>query len=194
MNDIRSYFKEMKDAGFYIADEAPRLVTPHAKEWFEAFMKCAIERTGNAYQPQPEYNEIIDWLSDNKGKGLLMYGNCGRGKTQIARNVIIPIYLKVHRRVVNFYNATDLKDLSNIIDKKFICLDDIGTETSVNSYGNKFDPVSEILDKAEKESKLLILTSNLTGEELKTRYGDRIFDRIISTTKRVIFNGKSLRQ
>ena len=190
MEDI---YKDMRDTGYPIAPPLPRYMVPNAANWFHFCMKYAVERTGKEYTPMPVYDEIIDWLTDNHGKGLLMFGNCGLGKTLIARYVIGPIYLKVLRKVVNFHNATDLKDIDNIINKQIICLDDIGTESTINKYGNKFDAVSEILDKAEKENKLLILTSNLTADDLKARYGDRIFDRILSTTRRVLFTGKSFR-
>lgn len=191
--NIEQIYEDMKELGYPIAPLKPIYRIDNAYNWFHFFMKYAVERTGKEYTPMPVYDEVIDWLSDNKGKGLLLYGNCGLGKTLIARYVIGPIYSKVLRKVVNYHNATDLKDLDKIIDKQIICLDDIGTESTINKYGNKFDAVSEILDRAEKENKLLILTSNLTAEDLKARYGDRIFDRILATTKRVLFTGKSFR-
>ena len=36
----------------------------------------------------PEYDIIVEWLTDNKGRGLLAYGNVGRGKTIILGKVI----------------------------------------------------------------------------------------------------------
>ena len=45
-----------------------------------------------------------------------------------------------------------------------------------------------------KNGNLLILTTNLTGEGLQEKYGERALDRIFSTMERVPFNGKSFRR
>ncbi len=68
-------------------------------------------------------------------------------------------------------------------------LDDIGTEEVSNVYGNKRLAFAEIMDSAEKYGKLVIVSSNLTVAEIKKRYGDRVLDRVVATTKRVLFEG-----
>jgi DNA replication protein DnaC len=72
-------------------------------------------------------------------------------------------------------------------------LDDIGTEDIAVSFGNKRAAFSEIMDAAEKKGKLVIITTNLQKEEIVQRYKERVYDRIISTTKRIKFSGNSLR-
>jgi DNA replication protein DnaC len=49
------------------------------------------------------------------------------------------------------------------------------------------------MDMAEKKSKLVIVTSNYQKDQLIDRYGIRVLDRIIATTFRVKFTGKSFR-
>ena len=34
------------------------------------------------------YDEIVEWLHDNKGKGLLVYGDKGCGKSMLCANII----------------------------------------------------------------------------------------------------------
>ena len=46
---------------------------------------------GDSAEWLPEYDEISDWLHDNKGKGLLCIGDSGRGKTFITNKIISPI-------------------------------------------------------------------------------------------------------
>ncbi len=52
---------------------------------------------------------------------------------------------------------------------------------------------AEVMDAVERESKLIIISSNLNGKEIENRYGTRTFERIISTTKRIEFRGESFR-
>ena len=39
---------------------------------------------------QPEYEEVAEWLTDNKGRGLWLCGECGRGKT-LRGAMILPV-------------------------------------------------------------------------------------------------------
>jgi len=80
------------------------------------------------------------------------------------------------------------------LTKKICSIDDIGTEEIRIEYGNKRELFFEIVDNAEKNSNLLIITTNLTGEEIKQRYGLRVYERLLSITKRIIIKGKSERK
>ena len=60
----------------------------------EVLLKRGLKHfIGDDYKWLPEYNEIVEWLSDNKGKGLLCMGNCGRGKTVICLNILSAVLL-----------------------------------------------------------------------------------------------------
>lgn len=147
-----------------------------------------------AFQKLPEYDKVAEWLQNNDGRGLFMYGNCGRGKSLLSRFVLPAIILKYCRKIVAVYDMNEVNaNIDEVLKKKIISLDDIGTESESVKFGERRMAFSEIMDAAEKHGKLLILTTNLTQEEIRSRYGDRVLDRIISTTKRVAFNGKSLR-
>ena len=85
------------------------------------------------------------------------------------------------------------KRFDEVVRYKILAIDDIGTEEALVNFGNKTDVFSEIMDMVEKKSKLVIVTTNLQKKQLEERYGQRIFDRIIATTVRVCFAGKSFR-
>ena len=138
------------------------------------------------------YDQVCEWLEDNKGKGLLILGDCSLGKTFIARYVLPVIMLKYTNIVLKNYDL-QRDDIDDILQRKICCLDDVGTEDVRNEYGTKRVAFSEIVDNAEKNSNLLIITTNLTGEEIKSRYGIRVYERLIAITKRVIIKGKSER-
>ena len=143
----------------------------------------------------PEYGEIVNWLEDNKGRGLLCCGNCGRGKSLICTK-IIPLLLNHYcNKNVPTYDTRQMnEELDAVRQKHIVCIDDIGTENLSVKYGEKRLAFPEIVDGAEKKGKLLILTTNLTREEIAEKYGERTMDRLVAITTTVFFKGKSLRK
>ncbi len=144
----------------------------------------------------PEYDEVISWLTDNEQKGLLLYGTCGLGKTIIAKYCIPYLLIERFGIIMQCIDAVEMHKYQDVLRSKkaYICIDDFGTETEMNDYGTKRELLSELLDSAEKEGKLLVLTTNLNANEIRERYGTRTFDRIVATTKRIKITGISLRK
>lgn len=142
-----------------------------------------------------EYEEVSNWLSDNKGRGLLCYGNCGRGKSLICWK-IIPLLLNHYcHKIVACYDAQQMNaDIDAVKQKHIIYIDDIGTENVSVKFGEKRLAFCEIVDEAEKRGKLLILTTNLSLDEISQKYGERTMDRLVAITTRVKFKGGSLRK
>ncbi len=195
MNDFKTILEEMKAHGMKTPAERERIQIEGAKTILTNAMSYFIGREGKKSIWLPEYDSVAEWLEDNKGRGLFLYGNCGRGKTVLARYAIPAILLKYKRKVVSGYDAQEMnKRLDDVLSKKIICIDDVGTEEISMEYGNKRLAFLEVVDAAEKYGKLFIATSNLNQEQLVAKYGDRAMDRIIATTTRVLFTGKSLRR
>jgi DNA replication protein DnaC len=173
---------------------------PVIKELFERFDRDMIELPGREFKWLPEYDEVVDWLVDNEGKGLFMYGNCGRGKS-IMVNAIKTMFFAVGLQLHGFH-ASLLPYKSPIYDnwnyelyKKWKCsyIDELGTERMVNDYGEKFEPFTEIINIAEQELNILVISSNLTADQFLQRYGNRSMDRVRRLCKAVEFKGESLR-
>lgn len=144
---------------------------------------------------EKNYRPIVDWMTDNKGRGLLMVGSCGLGKSLIGKYILPYLIRDACRKIVNVFNAQELNSKPDeIIGYHIIYIDDIGTENVSNIYGNKRIPFMELCDATEQKGKLLMCSTNLTIEELKEKYGDRTVDRLKSTTKVVPFIGESLRK
>ena len=55
-----------------------------------------------------EYDEVADWLSDNKGKGLFLIGPVGVGKTEICMKVIPIIFLRLFKLTISRMSSTDI--------------------------------------------------------------------------------------
>ena len=197
----REYFKklvsQMRDTGYPQEIDRVQINIPNAEKRLRGGLQYVVNmKSGcDAEWNEHNYRPIVDWMTDNKGKGLLMFGGCGLGKSVIGM-YILPLLIKdVHKKVVNIFSARELNQkIDEILKLHLVYVDDIGTEDNLNSYGNKRMPFAELCDAAEKKGKLLILTTNLSIDELTQRYGDRVVDRLIATTKAVPFVGDSLRK
>lgn len=159
------------------------------KLWYH--LRCTL---GEQAVWTPDYEAVCQWLSDNEGKGLLLYGNCGRGKSIIAMHCLPRIFYVEQGKVLNTFAAIDLlTQYDSIKEYKNIVIDDIGTEPDGREYGVGHNYVSELVDLAERKQKMLVLTTNLTYDELLQRYGTRTMDRLHALCRRVLFKGNSLR-
>lgn len=153
---------------------------------------AVLQHMGSAPQPLPQYAEVAEWLKDNQGRGLLLHGHVGMGKTILAKYVLPKLILDIHHKVVHPVDAVDLdRNMPEYEKYHLISIDDLGCE-SISAYRDL--AFGKLLDRCEKQGGLMIVTTNLTGEQIQERYGDRIFDRLIGLTKRILFTGPSFRR
>ena len=159
----------------------------------EDFIKAFkyYDRTFDTYKHLSAYDEIIDWMVDTKGKGLIIMGECGLGKSTILNYVIPAIFRTKTKKVLRSIPAKELGTVERNI-APFIIIDDLGTESIKNDYGTKIDAVTDAISYAEDSSKTLIITTNLSPNSLKERYDERTLDRL-RKCKVVIIKGKSFR-
>ncbi|MFV0469756.1 MAG: hypothetical protein ACK5MK_12610 [Dysgonomonas sp.] len=198
MNDDSTDFEgiadDMRSLHMKLPQQRLQIAIPDARNVLSGALSYFLSIENKKLQWLPEYDEVADWLSSNQGRGLFMYGNCGRGKTLIGQYVLPALLLKYYNKITSTYNVQEMNaNLDLVLKKHIISLDDIGTEEVSNNFGNKRMAFAEIMDAAEKEGKLIIASSNLDAADISSRYGDRVLDRIVACTRRIAFNGKSLR-
>lgn len=185
----------MREVGMKIPSDKIYISVPNAREVLRDALTYFLGIEGKELIWLKEYEQVVEWLTDNEGRGLLLYGTCGRGKSLLGRLVIPAILLKYCRKIVSVYDVAEMNDnIDAVLSKHIISLDDIGTEEVSVKYGLRRIAFAEILDMTEKKSKLLIISTNLGEESIKERYGERILSRVKATTKRVLFQGKDLRK
>lgn len=195
MNNFEQTLREMQQHRMKTPNEGFRINIGEAKNVLHEALRYFLALEGRSLQWLPEYDHVADWLADNGGRGLFLYGNCGRGKSLLVRYALPAILLQQCRKVVAVYDIQEMNaDPDGVMKKSLIALDDIGTEEPINHYGNRRLAFAEIVDVAEKQSKLLLVSSNLNEVQLRQTYGDRTLDRIRATTERILFRGESMRR
>jgi len=190
---MRTIEDTFKNADFLQPKVYNRYKLGAREEIKEMFIKSFeyYDRTVDKYEHLPAYDEIIDWMVDTKGRGLMLMGECGLGKSTIL-NYVIPAIFRT--RVNKILRSVPAKELGAVDRNKapFIIIDDLGTESIKNDYGTKIDAVADAISYAEDSSKTLLITTNLTPQALKERYDERTLDRL-RKCKVVIIKGISFR-
>ena len=189
--DFHEALNSLRDTGFNPVPDRVHFVIPDAPN---VLLRGINYFTENKATWLKEYDEVAEWLSNNLGRGLFCYGNCGRGKTLICCK-IIPILLNHYcRKIVTCYSAEQMNaNLDALLQKHIQARDDIETENYRSVYGSKRLSFAEVCDETEKKGKLLIVTTNLTLTEIREKYGERTMDRLVATTRLINFKGDSLR-
>lgn len=131
-------------------------------------------------------------------KGLLIYGEVGRGKTFLARHIFRFFQKFIGRGKAVFIYDTEfnigtftkgnayLEEFFFGNDKKVMFFDDIGNENDMRAYGNTFSGKEIIRYRhicREKWGTPTVLTTNLTAESLANRYGIYVESRVASDYK-----------
>lgn len=190
--------EEMKELILKRLDKKVGLLSQHkvacenAGEMFDFIMANALERIGQTYQPSAEYDVVKQWLT-NSNKGLLLQGKCGTGKSLIARIVIPTIF-----ESLNFLStsSTHMQDrMEDLLSWKccYAIIDDIGTEFDYIQFGQRRMLLNEIVENFEMKHGILVLTTNLTDDMIREKYGERVLDRIRGNMVKARFNGDSNR-
>lgn len=195
MKTFEQIVGDMRASGMRLPVARIQVAVPDARNVLADTLAYFLAAEGRKLVWMPEYEQVAGWLAGNGGRGLFLFGNCGRGKSVLCRYVLPAILLAHMRKVVAVYDVQEMnRDIDGVLSKHIVSLDDVGTEEISVRYGEKRLAFAEIMDAAEKYGKLVIVSTNLTLEELRQRYGDRVVDRIRATMLRVAFNGKSLRE
>jgi len=191
---MRTIEDTFKDADYLQPKKFNRFKLGEKEEIKDMFIKAFkhYDRTIDVYEHLPTYDLIIDWLCDNKGRGLMLMGKCGLGKSTILNYVIPAIFRTKTNKVLRSIPAKEIGAIEKN-DSLFIIIDDLGTESIKNDYGTKIDGVCDAISYAEDASKTLLITTNLDGDALNLRYDKRTVDRL-RKCKVVVIKGKSFRK
>ncbi|OQC45635.1 MAG: hypothetical protein BWX59_01080 [Bacteroidetes bacterium ADurb.Bin028] len=186
----------------------PDYFLKQSDEWIDEFIKqCFLQYDSSITEANfvflPEYKKLREYLKDTQGKGLLLLGGPGVGKSIILKKIIPTVYALRNLEVFPV-SCYDLHKIINpkesnetvfdrVSQRRYILLDEIGVEINVNIYGEKFNPVEWLINASEDNNKALFATTNLNDDMLYAMYGKRAFDRLIKKVSKIEFVNKSFK-
>lgn len=164
--------------------------------------KALVSTTGRDISGAPGYlDTVARWLCGQGRSGLLLYGGYGLGKTTTLRAIMYTMRFLCPGKAVSFYmsrqvialNADDLKSLRT--GDALVMVDELGREQNERrEYGNVSEPLIELIRYREDRGLPVILSSNLTDDEISAKYGPYIKDRLFGSYSRIFYEGESFRK
>jgi|GEM_PF-4325743 DNA replication protein DnaC len=190
----------------------PTIHTPTREEVVKnIWYKLNARANDNKFVPTVNQKELMNYLfeyfSRGQKKGICLIGNYGAGKTEIMKAFsttrFYPYdYLKSGKichltsaiEMVDYYNS------DNNFDKFFennLYIDDFGAEQRAKYMAKGEDPVlSKFLELwyIRCRDSSLFITTNLSRDELKEKYGARVFSRMEGMMEFIELNGLDFRK
>lgn len=170
------------------------------QDWTFAADDRSDERTSKAMMAYVEHFPELR----KDGRGLILYGKCGSGKTFASACVVnalidqgYPCMMTNFARVANTVSgmyAGKQEYLDSLNRYSLLVLDDLGAERDTEYMG---EIVYNIVDSRYRANLPMIITSNLSGEDLKHPKGineQRVFNRILEKCFPVEVNGADRRR
>ncbi len=169
--------------------------------------ECMHDMLGDRAQWLSAYDRIANWLTDNKGRGLLCVGAPSTGKSFFCQKML-PALLGNGGRPIPIVDAVNLRTRLDELKREHICIiDDLGHEPR-RYYGDTDNSFFELCNNAERTGNLLIITTNLSPniidprypdaavypDSIEHRYGREVLDRLKVITSVAVFKGGSLRK
>lgn len=190
---------------------------PCTKEEAEKVLRSAIRAEVSSRGGIPDLNGetavVVSKVAENltmqsQKFGLMFSGQCGNGKSTMARAVAQTIkYFALIEKLEsqNFrmfiISSKDLLAIDDTEQRKqvkrlrFLGIEDLGNEPAErNDYGNISNPLVDILEYRYDNQLFTVITTNLTPRQITEKYGVRIADRFREMLDIVVFKGGSFRK
>ncbi|MCR4934687.1 MAG: ATP-binding protein [Lachnospiraceae bacterium] len=143
---------------------------------------------------------------DFEKKNILFYGSVGTGKSFlsacIAKDILDLGHSVIYFSAISLFDALaretfenkSKEDLYNFYDYIYNCdlliVDDLGTEVSNTFVSNQ---LFSFINERNLRKKSTIISTNLSLEQIRDRYSERVFSRIISTYTACKLSGTDIR-
>lgn len=134
---------------------------------------------------------------------VFMLGKTGLGKTHlslaIAEEVLSKGYSVAYGSIIDYlrkieqehFGRSDGDTLKTLFDADLLILDDLGAEFESSFYHSV---IYNIVNTRLNQGSPTIISSNLTSQELQSRYPERIVSRLVATYDHLKFVGNDVRQ
>ena len=140
-----------------------------------------------------------------RSSGLLLWGDVGTGKSFFAGCIAnallekgVPVLMTNFSRILNTLSGMHFEDRNQFIDSlnrySLLIIDDLGIERNSEFA---LEQVFNVIDSRYRSKKPLIVTTNLTLEELNNPTNmvhSRIYDRILERCAPIRINNRNIRK
>lgn len=180
---------------------------PNARERMEEELRRAVGADFQWLRCQGQngsdicYDKIADWLTDNKGKGLLFVGPTGAGKSKMCCDILPAIIGGDDRQKIPVVTAREMRSRIDELKKaRVVVIDGLGREDRKN-YAATDNTFLDLCDASVHGGPLLIVNTQLSTTpvhskgfplSIEERYGREVLDRLASVTTMALYTGDSL--
>jgi DNA replication protein DnaC len=177
---------------------------------FQACNFANIEELGVPGTIRDQYLQVKEYVTGLKeniteGRGLLLKGSVGTMKTTLAAAILQEhialggsgLFITMSGLLDNIFTLKAksldqwVKFEQQIRETPLLVLDDLGAEYTEGWVMTKVDA---IIAERYNRCRSVIVTTNLSAEQLRGVYAERVIDRLRSTLKIINFSGQSLRR
>lgn len=184
-----------------VPHERLRFSVPDARERLEQELRRAVG-PGFQWLSKP-YDKITEWLSDNKGRGLLFVGPTGVGKSVMCCDILPSIIGGKDKDEILVVTAEKMLERGDELKRaRCVVIDGLGREPR-KKFGHPDNTFLDLCEASVQGGPLLIIATGLSTntvsnplfpESIEQKYGAEVLDRLkVIATTAICYDG-SLRR
>ena len=208
MCDCQQIAEEKAEAAFQKRQEEFRIERMKASGLQDRYLHDYTFANDKSYNPEIEKAQryVTEWaMMKENCIGLLLWGNVGTGKTFIAAcianaliekgvSVLMTNFSKILNSLSAMFDVDRNKYIESMNSYSLLIIDDLGIERNSEFA---LEQVFNVIDSRYRSKKPLIVTTNLTLDEMKhpkSLAHARIYDRILERCVPLKVNNQNIRK
>lgn len=154
-------------------------------------------------------SRLAAFLTGDSSKfGVMFCGTCGNGKSTLLHALQSAITMLAGSSMLERGTelavvdaeelariATDRQQFREIRNRPLLAIEDMGNDPAeILDFGNVISPVTGLLEHRYAAQLFTVITTNLTAEQVRGKYGIRVADRLNEMVEVIVFRNGSYRK